>query len=97
MTFGELTPGTLARIPGVADLAPGLLARIPGGADPLITPTSALPPAVQVLTHPTPCRRRGCEAVEVMARPISGGRPRLYHRLPSRPVVLITIAQTEEV
>ncbi|MFI7532617.1 hypothetical protein [Streptosporangium sp. NPDC049376] len=82
MKFGDLTPGTLARIPAPPDT---------------LTPDSVLPPAVQILTYPTPCRRRGCRAVEVMARLQDGGRPRLYHRLPTRPVVLITIAQTEEV
>lgn len=82
MKFGDLTPGLLARIPAPPDT---------------LTPASVLPPAVQILTRPTPCPRRGCKAVEVMARLTPGGRPRLYHRLPTREVVLITIAQTEKV
>lgn len=81
MRFGDLTPGQHARIPG-APTAP--------------TPIAGdLPPAVQILTAPAPCPR--CPAVEVLARDVDGGRPRLYHRLPGRRVVLIELAKKEAV
>ncbi|MEU8035676.1 hypothetical protein [Streptosporangium sp. NPDC049078] len=71
------------------DLAPGTLARVPDAPDPL-TPNRApsLPPAVEILTSPVPCS--SCRAVQVLAREVDGGRPHLYHRLPSRPVIHIT-------
>ncbi|GAA3441028.1 hypothetical protein [Planomonospora venezuelensis] len=79
------------------DLAPGVLARIPFAENNVfVNPTRALPPAVEILTAPTPCPVAPCEGLEVMAREVDGGRPHLYHRLPERPVTLITPAVAEE-
>ncbi|MEU3162935.1 hypothetical protein [Streptosporangium sp. NPDC006930] len=77
-----------------ADLLPGVLARIPDAPDPL-TPNRppVLPPAVRILTPPAPCSF--CAAVQVLAREVDGGRPHLYHRLPSRAVIHITPAPLE--
>lgn len=69
------------------DLTPGQLARIP-------TLGVHLPPAVEILTAPVPCPLPTCRAVEVMAREVEGGRPRLYHRFPTQIITLITPQET---
>lgn len=73
-----------------ADLTPGQLARIPDAPDPWTAPTTGLPPAVKILTPPIPCSNPICRAVQLLARDVDGGQPRLYHRLPGRVVVHIT-------
>ncbi|GHH67478.1 hypothetical protein GCM10017673_14530 [Streptosporangium violaceochromogenes] len=83
MRFGDLTPGLLVRI---------------GGTDPETGLPAPVPPAMKILSPPVACPV-GCGALEVLARDVDTGRSWLFHRLPHRPVTLITPAHpatTEE-
>ncbi|MGS2641715.1 hypothetical protein [Streptosporangium sp. G12] len=75
-----------------ADLLPGVLARIPDAPDPWTIPEPGLPPAVKILTPPIPCSNPTCAAVQLLAREVDGGAPVTYHRLPHRAVIHITPA-----
>ncbi|MFJ2029461.1 hypothetical protein [Streptosporangium sp. NPDC087985] len=73
-----------------ADLVVGQLARIPR---PIHLPDSpAVPPAVEILSTPQPCRLPTCEGWDVEARVLDTGEKRPYHRKPGFEVVLITPA-----